>query len=558
MYSNPSSLEDSSFNFGSSSNSANDGHPNLNSPPQKGAFKIGNLFNFGWWSKQSTSYTPILKGTLPTVNTVLALLFLSLAIAGAGTLWAGTIKTIGAFVPIYAKTIASITGLALLNFWFQRDFLTSSMGVREIVGTEYECKAKLEQLVEKVRRDLNVHFKKTYGENHKDLPECIRLGTFASSEKKIVMVLGRDVEHAALFFSSEILRSASTNWDEDQLGAIIAHRMAQIYFRQGASSTIVSIVTDFFRTIDAFEGSNNWVLRGLGWIGLRLGSIALLFQRSIERSYSYRAAEVLNKIGRGYDFYQAIDIANCDSTRKSLTPAQLSYLKERTKRKPYDGWFASWGLRRAFDWMDDLEWIRKNTSGYRIIDFFDGLVREGGFFYFELLSLFPRATRLKDYLRVLLGIGRLSEELPKEDNLITVEDWIESLVEKKLIFFEPREAIFEKIENKIKRLKTIEFQNVSNWRKESLLRLPEDVQYVVVMVVFGKEFSMVEKVQQDIKQRLQDLHQEQGVRMHGVGPLCRPKSFINQYDWSRDGKKEAKDESSFSDNAGLSCTSFRT
>lgn len=374
------------------------------------------MLDFGWIAKQSTSRAPILKGLLPTFSTLITLLMISGALATGMWIWAGATATLMSFVPVFAKSFAAIAGTALLNFWFNRDITTAVLNSREVrKGFKFDehNPTDLQKLVNHVRLELNAHFRTIYGDSHVDLP-MPRLCIYTSDKAKVHANLGRTQDNIALFFSSTLFDSHNTRWTQRDLAALVAFELTKAYKQRGWSATISSIATSFLFTLESLQQSEHWYYRALGMLAGPL-QFFFLVQKAIDRSYAYEAATTMVDIGRGMDYYWAIDTKVCPSLRKQYAPAYMSLDQARKKREPYNGWFAS-VLRPFTDRIDSAEWIEDITDkqGSRIVSAIDIMVRETIFSLQELKNSDPRTTRLKDHLRDLMPIGRIARLLPDQ------------------------------------------------------------------------------------------------------------------------------------------------
>lgn len=398
--------------------------PPKKAPPQKKAkiqqrvpiqtsafFDPKNLLDFGWWAKQATSRAPILKGLLPTVGTLFTLLTLALAITGVTFLWTGATATLATFFPVYASASLAVVGASLLNFWFHRDITTALTGSREVrkkFKFNEHNPTDLYKLVNDVREELNAYFRNRPG--HVDL-QMPRLCVYSSEKAELQVTLGRSSDKAALFFSSAFFDSHNTRWNQDHLKALVAHKLTQVYYRRGWSSTIVSIAGSLLQTLEMMQNSEEWYYRALG---LLAGPARFFFfvQRAVERSYAYEATDAVVGINRGMDFYDAIDIKVAPSLYKQPTYSYLLFDQERKKRQPYTGFLSGW----LGPWIEKLDNLvltedRSDKKGYRIISWIDAIVRESIYSFNEMFSKEPRTTRLKDHLRGLLKIGNVGKAL---------------------------------------------------------------------------------------------------------------------------------------------------
>lgn len=384
------------------------------------------LPDFGWLAEISTGRSTRLKGIIPPVKTILALLLTSVVIACGMWLLIGA----GSAAAALGYSSLGVFLVAGVNFWFGREINTFMLSTRE-VREKFEFSKKdnatnLRELVEEVRDELNIYFRKEYGDQHVDLP-MPRLLTFTDHHFKIITVEGRNPGKAALFFSTGVMNFHDTNLTHNELKALIQVELVKIYMRRGIARTIVGMGTDFYTTLDNFL-SGNILAKVLGILAGRLQFFALV-ERSIKRSYEYEAAEIVVKCGRGVDLVSAIDRTVHPFLEKKPTYKELRIDQQEKKRPPYNGWL-QFIFKPIADWIDDEEYAEDDKTGYRFFSFFDILVRELGYLIKELWSPTPRATRLKDYLKEIIKAplperyAFLPESsLPRIKNKVAPENW---------------------------------------------------------------------------------------------------------------------------------------
>jgi hypothetical protein len=381
-------------------------------------FDLKNLVDFTWVAKQSTPRAPLFKGLFPTLGTFFTLLAITGVLTAGVMLWSGAAVTLASFFPVYTTAALGVIAGSLINFWFHRDITTAILNSREVrkkFKFDEHNPTDIYKLVNHVRHELNSYFRTVHG-NHVDLP-MPRLCVYTGEKPELQVSLGRTPDKAALYFSSAFFDSHNTRWNQKHLAALVAHKLTQVYYRRGWSATIVSIMGNLLQTLENMQGSENTAYRAIGTLA---GPLRLFFflQRAVERSYAYEATKPVVAIGRGMDFYDAIDIKVAPSLHKQPSYSYLILDSERKKREPYNGLFARW-LAPLFKKLDDqvLTEDKSDKQGYRIVSWIDAFIREFIYSFNELLSKDPRTTRLKDHLRSEseLNIGRVGRSLASNE-----------------------------------------------------------------------------------------------------------------------------------------------
>lgn len=425
-------------------------------------------------AKLSTSRAPILKGLLPTSGTLLTLLMVSLAMTAGIWLWTGAIASLTALIPAYLTVIASISGAALLNFFFSLEINTAMLSSRpNRKGNKFDSKlVNLKKLVEEVRTQLNAHFEEVYGAAHVDLP-MPRLCVYTNEKARIQAVLGVTPEDTGLFFSSTFFDSHNTRWNEDHIKALVAHQLVQAYHRRGWGSTIVSIGASFLFTLQSLQESDQWYFRALG---LLAGPLQFFFfvQKAIERSYSYEAVTHVKNMHRGKDYFDAIDIKVCPSLVVQNSYSYLKFDQENKKRTPYTGPLSSW-LRPITDWIDEMELADDNKNSYRIISGMRSVVREAIYSMNEMNSSDPRTTRIKDHLRDEFRLGRLyTEYVSANRSNFSLNVLLEGLVRQGIIDNIAKDGFYESLYARInKKSVRMTQEDVIALGRLSLKQLPQ-------------------------------------------------------------------------------------
>lgn len=351
-------------------------------------------------AKYSTARKTILKGLLPPLTTLCMLAAVSVGISFTVWAWMAALAAGAAIMPIFVTTTLAVVGLSFLNFWFSREihsFMLSAREVREGFKFDDHNELDLIKLVDHLRCEINAYFR-SKDSNHQDFP-MPRLCTFTDHHFKIITAEGRNPGKSAIFISSGALNSHDTRMDQKQLAALIQFELVKIYSRRGASRITVGMFSDFLNTF-ANARSGNLFSQALGFIAGPLQFFQLL-QRSVVRSYEYEAGAMVVELGRGMKLIDGIDNKICSTLAKKPTYVEMVQDQSRKKRQPYTG---RQPIKAFFDWIDNHEYAGDDKTGYRLISFFDICVRELGYFFNEVFSEKPRATRLKDYLRPMLNL----------------------------------------------------------------------------------------------------------------------------------------------------------
>ncbi|MBN9286452.1 MAG: hypothetical protein BGO43_06790 [Gammaproteobacteria bacterium 39-13] len=383
------------------------------------------MLNFAWLAKQSTGRRPWLFGIIPPIGTLITLLAVSAAIAGGmwlwTGLWAGALASATSFFPLLEGALVGVLGFTLVNFWFNREITTFMLSTREarddFVFGQKSNPTNLRKLVNHLRQEVNAHFRKKLGKDHRDIP-MPRLLTFTDDAVKIVTVEGRNPGKAAIAFSSGTFLYEKSNMDQRQLAALIEMELVKIYLRRGFSRTIVGMGSDLASTLQNLNASGSWFYRVLGFLAGPL-QFVLLLERAIHRSYEYEAAGHVVECGRGVDLIGGIDKKVCSTLETLPTNEELKQNQTKHQRKPYNGYF-KWLIKPIADWIDKNEYAGDDKTGSRFVSFFDILVREGGYYINELWKKEPRATNLKAYLRPIIA-ANIDGKNVSMDNATTVQ-----------------------------------------------------------------------------------------------------------------------------------------
>lgn len=407
--------------------------------------KPGNL------AKLATPRAPAFKGLLPTFETLCTLLLVSLAITGGLWLWTGAVASVVAFLPVYLKTLAVISGAALLNFFVCRDVNTAMLSCRpnrvDNKTDEYE-RYDVDELVEELRSQLNAHFREVYGEAHVDLPKP-RICLYTSNDPKVQVVSGMTLDDTGLFISDAFFRSSNTHWNMDHLKSLIANRLVQAYHRRGWGSTLVSIISNFLFTLESLQDSEFPPLRVLGLLS---GPLQFFFfvQNAIERSYAYEASTHVKNMHRGINYFDAIDIKVFPTLVKQNSYNYLQFDQVRKKRAPYSGPFQDW-LRPVTNWIDDLELADDNKNCYRLTSLVRSIAREiTGFFFKELNSRDPRTTNIKNHLRTLFNLDAMYSQYVLANGAgSSLNDFIATLVRFEIIDNVAQNSFYARFNQKI-------------------------------------------------------------------------------------------------------------
>ncbi len=356
------------------------------------------FFSFSNLAKISTGRTPVLKGLLPPIGTTMALLATALIISGGWWLMAGASASAALFLPFYAKTVAIVCGMTLLNFIFQRDIQHAMHSCRPIEDEfEYDSEnpTKPIKLVADLVEQLNHYFRQKYGDKHVDMP-VPRLATFKHAHFEMETVLGMSPWHSEIMFSDGVFNFHHTQMNQRMLAAQIAKELAKIYMRRGSSHIIVRMGTDMLNTLESLQSANSFfkVLGVLTW------PLQFLFlaERSLKRSYEYEASKVVVELGRGTDLYRYLDKDPCPTLTKKPDLATITQNRDNIKRPSYNGPL-KFLLAPMHKWIVDNLELPSDHHGHNIIFVaVSGLIREGIFHVNELYSSSPRGTRLKEFI----------------------------------------------------------------------------------------------------------------------------------------------------------------
>lgn len=372
------------------------------------------FLSFSNLAKISTGRAPILKGLLPPLGTMAALLTTALVISGGWWLWAGASTASALFLPFYAKTFAAVCGMTVLNFIFQKDIQHAIHGGRPIEEKyvyDAENPTKPIKLVDDLVAQLNKYFSKKYGRKHVDMPRP-RLATTPHEHFEMDSILGMNPWHSEILFASGFFNYHHSKMDQRMMAAAITKELVKIYMRRGSSHLVVQMGMDMLNTLEALQNSNNF-FKVLGILTWPL-QFLFLVERSIKRSYEYDASKIIVELGRGTDLYRFLDKNPCPTLAKKPDLATLKAQRAAQKRPEYDGRF-KFLLGPMHKWIvDNLEIPNDHHEHNILFVAISGLVREGIFHINELYADAPRGTRLKEFIL---------SELQKRDG---VKDTIEA------------------------------------------------------------------------------------------------------------------------------------
>ncbi len=184
-------------------------------------------WSFAKLAEISTGSAPRLKGLLPPLKTLLALLTVSIVLAGAPWLWfsfwSSAFTAAVPYLPFLEKALGAVLGMTVLNFWFSREVNTFALSTREVredfIYSQKANPTKLTKLVNHLRQEVNAHFRQIYGAEHVDMP-MPRLLTYNKAEIEISSE-GRNPGKAGIFFSSGCFDYKKNNLDQRQIAALI-------------------------------------------------------------------------------------------------------------------------------------------------------------------------------------------------------------------------------------------------------------------------------------------------------------------------------------------------
>lgn len=362
-----------------------------------------NLSKFSKWVELATPKN-LKWGVFPPFSSLLTFILVSGLITGAGMAWAAFTATAASWTAIMGVTFPALVGTAFLNFWFNRDILTFTLASRKVVKNfvydKEEDPKKLQDMVEHLTAEVNMHFARELGGAHRDI-HVPRICTFTEGHFQIITAEGRNPGKSAIFISDGALKSHETRMTQRQLAALIQKELVKIYLRRGVARSAVGIGTDFLKTIDALQFGN--IFFKSFYLLLSPFKLATLFNAMIQRSYEYEACEVVAKIGRGLDLHQALDRKVSSSLDEIPTRRELNEQQVAGRREPFEAtnWIGKF-IKPLADWVDANEAPDEDRSGYRFISFFDICVREIGFFVDECFKSSPRITNVKPDLERII------------------------------------------------------------------------------------------------------------------------------------------------------------
>lgn len=359
--------------------------------------------SFSWLAEIATARKPWLLGIIPPIGTLFMLLLAALAMSG--TIWLGTaawtwsFANAAAFFPILSETIAWTLGTTLVTFWFSRDINRALLSTRDdrdiFVYSQKVNPTKLYQMVEHLTFEVNAHFEKKFGKNHRPI-HVPSIFTHTLDEIDVTS-FGRDELTTSLFISTGTFNYTKNNLNQRKLAALIEKELVKIYLNRGFYRTIVSMGTTLANTLNMFSNSDVWLLRAIGFLTGPI-QFVLLLEKSINRSFEYEASGHVAECGRLFDLYGAIDCGVNPNLETSPAYSEIRANQVKRQRPPYQGWFSS-VLSPITNWIIRNEVAEYNKEGNIWLSGIDNAVGEFLFWTRELFKPKPRATNEKTELR---------------------------------------------------------------------------------------------------------------------------------------------------------------
>lgn len=377
------------------------------------------LFSFSRWSEWFTPRTSLTLGLIPSLSTLAIFVLQAFVFTSAAILWASFTGAALTWTAGVSVVLPSIVGLALFNHWFSRDIMTATLASKNVssmsVYDVHDQPIYLRNMVEHITAEVNMYFKEVYGDAHVDM-HVPRIRTFSKDHFALLVAEGRNPGKSGIFIADGNLKSHETRMVQRHLAALIQKELVKIYMRRGFQRTVVGILADFANTYSALEHGN--VFSKTLFYTLFPLKVAVLFNNMVQRSYEFEAALIVNKMGNGYNLYQALGRLVTSSQDVSPTHRESQQENLENALEPFEA--TSWlgRLYKPFaDWVDKNQVAREDNSGYRIINFFDIVMREMLYLVNETLSPKPRSTRIKDALRKVITDeqGNLLESARTED-----------------------------------------------------------------------------------------------------------------------------------------------
>lgn len=363
-----------------------------------------------------------LGGVFPPLMTILSLLALGGSIAMVPLALPMISASLANFVPIFVASFLSIVGLAMVNFWFSREIMTSfKLGSTEIIEGEtwgpkqnYDMHKMVRQLSCELlafeqlsrltpkerqalkRKDGSFDFSKkeqaAYLNKTLRMP---RLCTFRNDHFKIEVAEGRNPGKSALFFATGTFNDHHAPLSQKEMKALVMFQLAKIWQRKGISRIVTGIGSDFARTLENLKNGNMFS-RAL-WCVLIPCRIFTFWEKALNRAAAFDATRWVTQCGRGDDLISALYKLNLSTKSKAKDTPKDPKTQRRT---PYNGRF-KFLIKPIADWIDKEELVGDDKSGSRIVSLLDILVRIGGDTLRELNSDAPKNWRLKGFVQEL-------------------------------------------------------------------------------------------------------------------------------------------------------------
>lgn len=356
---------------------------------------IRKLVDFG------TSKASYFFGILPSFTTLLALIIVGIAVAGATTLLAST----ASILPALVVTM----GAALVNYWFSREIQSVMLGItpsstyvisdgKEIEqdwtydigikkGHDKKVRYNLSKSVDHLRGVINAHYS-----NDAPLPP-IRLGTFAEHHYKFV-VTGRNPGKSMIAFANPGVFHTFKGKPRE-LNALILQALAQIKLRSTFSGMMVAVLMDFGLLLQSFKENDSLVYKAIGYMVAPFGQ--LLTNAMSRTNVYYRADRIVAECGYGEDLIKALDLLNQPNNIAKVN----THRSAPTALPEPRGWtapFVRWA-RKMNDIIRSDSHPGEDETGYIFLQLLDNLVLRFGSFFKELFSAAPRMGHRKDAIK---------------------------------------------------------------------------------------------------------------------------------------------------------------
>lgn len=379
--------------------------------------------NFSWLAKISTGRAPILRGLLPPVGSLAALMGVALMISGGWWLLAGAQAASAMFLPFYLKTFAAVCGLTIANFVFAREIryaLRSCRSIEDNYLYDRDNPTDVQKMVESLNAEVNNFFRNKYPDSHVDMP-APRLATYKEGHTEFETVPGMNPWHASIMFAHGFFWEHHSCMNQRQEAAIITKQLVKIYMRRQSANLIVRMGLDMLETLQALKEASP-LFRLLGVFTWPL-KFLFLVERAQKRASEFEASRLVAEMGRGFDLYHFYDID--PSPTLFQKPEDLAAQRATKKRKPYEGPM-KWLFGPIHQWIvDNLELPNEHHENNIIMVALGGIVRESIFYLNELDSPNPRGTNEK--IALLEAFQAVHQSKMQEDQHYRAANEVEKL-----------------------------------------------------------------------------------------------------------------------------------